>query len=634
LTVLDFDKGEPPAGLNLPSTLKVKSARGTHVYFSGTSHQGKITYNGEVLGDIKSDGGYVLAPFSVHPDGPVYTVDTNEPIPALPDGLLDKLRAQTHEAVNASLTGPPIPRGQHDITLYKIACKLRGEVGLDEEHIYGILVDICEKRCENYGTDYLDMCRRKAQQACKYPAMTPTELILNMRPTAEQQAAPVDIGDWRSQFRTVGQMEDRPIDQIITGVIQEGVAFIGAAPSDGKTLVSLAMAKAICTGEPLFGLPQFSVPKPRTVIYLIPETRDPAFRRRCDAFRIPDDPTKFLARTISSGPSLLLNDPYLLQAVKETNAVVFLDTAVRFMGTSDENSAAQNRQLVNDVIVLQAAGAVAVILLHHATKASKNEAMKLENMLRGTGDFAAMCDTAYGVRKDLALHANGNGPMEIELVSLKDRESIGSLTKLRLAASRVNSDPIFKTVSIIDETGNFQVVGGAESRQRLTDKLVSLVQNDPSMKVKDIIDMVGGDLKPYTVRNELKKAGWHTVQGGKGGSTPWHKDANGVCPYDKRVSAPVSLDPPKPSKAAKKTLDDATAFLKQALYGTGGEDTVAEGEVLVAADATGISDRLLTKARKVLRVVVSDKGWALPIPAAAQAAQTASAQAAGAQTVN
>jgi RecA-family ATPase len=143
----------------------------------------------------------------------------------------------------------------------------------------------------------------------------------------------------------------------------------------------------------------------------------------------------------------MLSDPYLLEAVKQTNAVVFLDTAARFMVTNDENSAAQNRKLVDDVIALQAAGAVAVILNHHATKASQNEAITLENMVRGTGDFAAMTDMVYGIRKDRATYANGNGPMEIELVSLKDREQIGALTKLRLAASRLADKGPFPTVS-------------------------------------------------------------------------------------------------------------------------------------------------------------------------------------------
>ena len=67
LTVLDFDNGEPPAELNLPPTLTVKTSRGTHVYFVGTSKQGDLYLNNKHIGEIKSKGGYVLGPFSVRP---------------------------------------------------------------------------------------------------------------------------------------------------------------------------------------------------------------------------------------------------------------------------------------------------------------------------------------------------------------------------------------------------------------------------------------------------------------------------------------------------------------------------------------------------------------------------------------
>jgi hypothetical protein len=455
------------------------------------------------------------------------------------------------------------------------------------------------------------------------------KILMNMKPDALPGApAIIDPTKWREEFRTVGEMEDRPIDEIIKGALQEGVTFIGANPGDGKTLVSLAFAKAICTGTPLFGLSQFAVPKPRTVIYLIPETRDPAFRRRCEAFQIPDN-DMFLARTVSAGPSLALTHPSLMQAVKDTKAVVFLDTAARFMTTSDENSAAQNRQLVDDVIALQAAGAVAVVLDHHVTKAAQSEGavMTLENMLRGTGDFAAMCDQVYGIRKDRLAWANGAGPMEIELVALKDREQIGSLTRLKLAASRTTNDAIFKTVSIINETGNFRVIEGAEVKQRLIDKLIQIVTNDPEIKLADIADMLGHTVKEYTIKNELNKEGYHTTRGGKGGSSPWHKDEpDKPCQYE-RAAKPI-VAPKQPPKEAKKarTIDDVIAFLNEQLEGTNAveEDSVYESTVLLEAARQGISKSKLNEAKAILGVVIvkydgGEKGWALPANAAAAA---------------
>src|SRR6266404_4348478 len=417
-----------------------------------------------------------------------------------------------------------------------------------------------------------------------------------------QGATPVDVSDWRGQFRSVGEMDDGPIVEVIHGVLQEGICFLGASPSDGKTLVSLSMAKAISTGQPLFGLSQFAVKEPRTVIYLIPESRDRAFRKRCEAFRIPDDKTKFMARTVSLGPTLQLDDPNLLQAVKDTKAVVFLDTAVRFMKGSDENSAAQNRLLVNDVINLLANGAVCVVLAHHATKASPNEPMTQENMLRGTSDFAAMCDQIYGIRKDRNLYDNGEGPMELDLVNLKDREQIGELTKIRLAASRKGRGEPTPT-SIINSTGDFLVVDKEMNRQRSVSDLLAIVKGDVLITVKELARKTA--MSEYEVESQLRSANWHRVKGGKEGASPWHQDVGLECPYGKPIAASKVLPIDKPRKP---TMKDAILLLRDMLAGTSESQTVSVERVLEEAGRKSITDTQVKDAPRELGVQKGENG--------------------------
>lgn len=547
LTVFDFDHCKPPVELGLQDKFQVSTSRGTHVYFTGTSEQGDMYFNGEHVGEIKSDGGYVLSPFSVHPDGSVYTMTVTTDITALPEGLLDRLRPERKSP--PTLEGPKIPYGQHDTELTRIAGKLR-QIGMEEESICDAITEVCEKRCEGYGSDYKDMTRKIAHSVCRYPVVN-TDLALTQQPTVQAQTQQLpnkpDVSNWLGMFRSVDEMEDGPIVMVIEGVLQEGTCFIGANPGDGKTLVGLAFAKAISTGTPLFGLPEYPVKESRTVIYLIPESRDRAFRKRCEAFRMPTDKMKFMARTISAGVSLELGDPYLLEAVRQTKAVVFLDTASRFMKGTDENAAAQNRQLVNDVITLLAAGAVSVVLIHHATKASKQkkETMTLENMLRGSSDIGAMCDQAYGLRKDMLLYQHGAGPMEIDMVNLKDREQLGGLTALRLAASRKVEGESFP-VSYINETGNFKVVNNAETHKRELENLVRMVKNDLNIPAKELAEQTG--LTDYTVKHKLGTLGWHRVQGGPGGASPWHQDNDMPCPYakQKRVRPRKVSNPSKP----------------------------------------------------------------------------------------
>jgi hypothetical protein len=550
LTVLDFDNGLPPAELGLQDRFQVSTSRGTHVYFDGVSKQVDMYLNGQHIGEVKSDGGYVLAPFSRHPDGPVYTITVKNEITPVPDGLLERLRPERKSS--PTLEGPKIPYGQHDIELTRIGGKLR-QFGMEEESIYDAITEVCEKRCEGYGADYKDMTRKIAHSICRYPVVN-TDLALTQQPTVQSQTQQMpnkpDVSNWLSMFRSVEEMEDGPIVMVIEGVLQEGTCFIGANPGDGKTLIGLAFAKAISIGTALFGLPEYPVKEARTVIYLIPESRDRAFRKRCEAFRMPTDKMKFMARTISAGASLELGDPYLLEAVRQTKAVVFLDTASRFMKGTDENAAAQNRQLVNDVIALLAAGAVCVVLLHHATKASKQkqEVMTLENMLRGSSDLGAMCDQAYGIRKDMLLYQHGSGPMEIDMVNLKDREQIGGLTSIRLAASYKKEGMDFP-VSYINETGNFKVVNNAETYKRELENLVRLIENDRNIPAKELAQQTR--LTEYAVKHRLATLGWHRVQGGQGGASPWHQDNDMPCPFakEKRVMPKKVSKPPKPGIA-------------------------------------------------------------------------------------
>lgn len=546
LCVLDFDKPESiPAWLNETKTYKVKTGKGVHVYFRGARKTTKLYVDGNLVGDVKSQGGYVLAAGSVHPSGADYSVVDDAPIIPTPDRVYELLKQEEKAPVNVSPDGPPIPYGSHDTELTRIAGLLR-HASMNPLDIEEHLIRVCERRCEGYGSDYKEMCRKIAKSIGKKPvgqAAPPVIFGGNVVGQVQQPQNDVAPQDWRSQFRNLSEMEQGDIVMIIDGVLQEGITFIGANPGHGKTLVALAFAKSISLGTASFGIPEYTVKQPRNVVYLIPESGDRAFRRRGEAFRLPQD-DRFIARTISLGGPLALTDPSLMEAVRQMKPVVILDTASRFLQASDENSAAQNRLLVNDIIALRAAGAACVIILHHAKKAQgeKREPMTLDNMLRGTSDFGAMCDQAYGIRMDEHLYNRGAGPMEIELVNLKDRERLGGLTSIRLAASYRKPGSRFPA-SYIDETGDFREVGYKEIKARDEQTLNSLVTANPMMTITELCEATG--LKQYTVKETVKRLGWHMAKGGPDGHSPWHKDSvSGQCPYKpgKKGKAAIGLE--------------------------------------------------------------------------------------------
>jgi hypothetical protein len=75
--------------------------------------------------------------------------------------------AAAPKPLSVSVDGEKIPYGQHDSTLFRIACKLR-QMQMEEDAITAALIEICEKRCEGFGSDYREMCQNKARQACRY----------------------------------------------------------------------------------------------------------------------------------------------------------------------------------------------------------------------------------------------------------------------------------------------------------------------------------------------------------------------------------------------------------------------------------------------------------------------------------
>ena len=429
-----------------------------------------------------------------------------------------------HPGVDASVNGAKIPHGQHDTTLLKISRKLRG-IGLERDAIYDALVEIVEKRCENYGSDYLQMCEKHADGVMKFEPNQSNELALTQTAsTSTQQAvATIDASDWRVHFKSVGELEAGEPRMLIHNFLPEGTVFIGALAGEGKTLLGLSIAKALTTGKSFLNQYDFSVPEVVPVLYLIPESGGRAFRKRCETFQIPNDPKLFLARTISEGGTLLLNNPWVLEAVKEMKPVVILDTLIRFSEADDENQASQNKQMVDDIIRLRQAGATAVIGMHHATKAMREKGMSLETALRGTGDIAAAADAVYGMLRDSKLYADGNGPNEIDVACLKPRD-FEPPKPFRIAASEKTEDLITGmplVTSVIDQLHDFRVVSPRTKAANLDQKIAEMIAQDPNVSRKVLMDETGAS--EWEIKLATKRLGFLKGRGGASGVTTWQK---------------------------------------------------------------------------------------------------------------
>jgi hypothetical protein len=200
------DRIERETGQNMPKTFIVSSSPGKgHFYFRQTpasialGNCQSMDATGEVW-SARVDNRYVVAAGSIHPStGKLYEVVSDAEIAPAPDWLVEWIKgdaftsAKNSGRVNASPDGPPIPRGSHDNELFRIGCMLRN-AGMDYDQIRDNLVQICEKRCTDHGSDYLDMCERKAGQAVKYPVGSATpRAVLGSASVGASATAAVEI---------------------------------------------------------------------------------------------------------------------------------------------------------------------------------------------------------------------------------------------------------------------------------------------------------------------------------------------------------------------------------------------------------------------------------------------------------
>jgi len=320
--------------------------------------------------------------------------------------------------------------------------------------------------------------------------------------------------DWRQYFHTVSELDEGELKLLVKGFLPEGVTFLGSLSGVGKTWLGLSLAKALTTGRPFLGV--YDVPEQQNVLYLVPEMGARALRRRAEKMGIPFNDDRFRCQTLKDGV-LNLESPQLYAAVKEMKYVVFLDTAIRFTSGVEENSSSANASgLATAVFSLLRHGAPAVICNHHSPKgAVESDFMTLENVLRGTGDFGAMCDCVWGVQ-----HAKKKKDEDY-------RQESSDLTRLFLKCVKPRDfepvDPfVIQGRPYIDEVGDFRVIASGElempDEQSQDDKvalLLRLIDENPKVGIKELMRKTG--LHNVTLKKKAEESGrvWSPTEGWK-----------------------------------------------------------------------------------------------------------------------
>jgi hypothetical protein len=234
---------------------------------------------------------YCLVEGSIHPITNLPYKSNDAPIIEMPDTVMDLLESLIviKRVVDASPMGEKIPHHQHDDELTRIAGKLRHD-GIEEQTMAAALTEICEKRCEGYGEDYVEMCEKIAHSICKKPAGKDETVFFGDRPagsTAAVSPAPAneEVQPLVSVDGDMFMKEDIPPRKTLLRLkdsknpifTKQSINQIFAWRGLGKTCLGFGLTAAFATGGSLLN---WEAPERCRVLYVEGELPAPQAQER------------------------------------------------------------------------------------------------------------------------------------------------------------------------------------------------------------------------------------------------------------------------------------------------------------------------------------------------------------------
>jgi hypothetical protein len=429
----------------LPATLSATTASGgRHIYLRGSTRN-SVCKLGDGL-DVRSVGGYVVAPGSRLDDGGGYAWDRDLAVADAPDWLVE-LASEPKRADYAADAGAGNVSASHlalilaelDAGDYRehdrwlelmMACHhATAGLGADEfiewstaDPPYAGDGDLIRYRWDSLSVD--PDGRRPITERTLFDAVVkkvgyvphcdPSE---DFEPVEVDAEIDIEVGNLRSRFRVFRPSEllARPKPRwLVEGMLVEGeLAVVYGPPKAGKTFLVLDMALSVATGTEFHGGREVGAPGP--VLYVIGEGNDELFGERirawCDARGLPLPDDSFLA--VADRPDITKPEDVaeLIKAGPRPRLII-LDTLSRTM-VGDENSPSDMAAYVRGCDRLRAQTGAAVVVVHHEGKDASRGPMG-HTKLRGALDTSIRVHAKNGtVWVEMADQRNGPGDLAL-----------------------------------------------------------------------------------------------------------------------------------------------------------------------------------------------------------------------------
>jgi hypothetical protein len=402
IVVLDLDSPEAVSvahKLGLPQGPTVRTCRGEHRYFRAPlAQRTKIRFLEGM--DLKADGGYVLAPPSVHPTGAAYEwlVGPEAPLPDLPDWLLrDEDETKPSAEQRAAPRNPAayyraaLDQEEHAVT-NAVHGERNNQLNLSALKLFRQVAAGAGSRLEvrstlaaaatAAGLDQAEIARTldSAEKAGLAQPLWPTEKAAGL--------IAVTVGDLLSRELPEREMILAP------WLPAQGLAMLFAGRGIGKTHLALSIAWTVATGADFLG---WKAPKARKVLYVDGEMPATVMQERLRAVATPDHAAGLANMQLVTPDLQPEGMPDLAKAAGHSaiepllNGVdlVVLDNLSSLLRSGEENEASDWAAMQGWLLDLRRRG-VSVLIVHHAGKAGKQ---------RGTSKREDVLDTVVALRR-------------------------------------------------------------------------------------------------------------------------------------------------------------------------------------------------------------------------------------------
>ena len=419
LVVLDADSTEAAEALSsFPPTLTASTGKGKHFYYAATRpYENSVSAVFNKV-DVRSFGGYVVAPPSVHANGATYQWENPDvSIASLPPEIERRLEPDNNAPtiVDADTSETIIREGRRNDWLTKTA---------------GSLV----RHCVGAGfseTDAKTLLQAKNLEHCR-PPLDRSEVD-----AIAKSIYAIELARPKNEFRILSRadIDLLPLPEfLIEGfLVKNSLAILYDAPTTGKSYIALAFAISVATGSAWFGRRT----SPAPVLYVCAEGAA-SLRPRINASELHNQ----LSADLLSG----LGEAVQLHSPKEVDAfisslrrlelrpgLIVFDTLSRCTVGVDENAAKEMGLAIAGIERIKRAFDATILLVHHSTKADGKT-------IRGSSVLLGAVDTA------LAMVINKKGERILSVEKQKDGKQAESLS-FTLQSISESDEPVLALAS-------------------------------------------------------------------------------------------------------------------------------------------------------------------------------------------